>query len=532
MSVRNGRPVPIAGVIAGCFLLGAGVFGLFRGLNAEPLPDLPPVGSVTADPLPLPAMPTLPPGRTPAVEPAAGVSPSIPTLPKLPPLDGVPAPTLPSPAPAKPLDAVPLPSPKLEPLPPMTDSTNPLPVPTAVPSPTLPAPAAVKPLDAVPLPTPSLNSLPPAAPISTPTPGPVKPLDAVSLPGPSLDPIPTPTAVAPAPASPTLPKLPDPALASPVLPKLPDPIPPTTVNPVSTPPATLNPLPTDPVPPVKPDLNLRPEQPGLNVNFKTGGPAPAELPLPKEVAPEALPAPRKFGDELIPAPRPLTEPATIQTTLTPPSSAPGDAPMPILSKQMLLSTALGVALAAAPVATRPAVAADDPKPMTPEQKMTAMQTAIDDLVKDMKLMKEKKEKLELELYGRTDGKTALTPSEMGVLKRLEKSEADLRKAEGELKKTNELVKELETKLATQTTTAAKTPLSGVLAGKGKVVLVNEFKSKLSIMVNGKSYPLDVNETKDVLVNEGEFTYELVEFPNASPIKSTIKEAETVTLRIK
>jgi len=206
--------------------------------------------------------------------------------------------------------------------------------------------------------------------------------------------------------------------------------------------------------------------------------------------------------------------------------------MPILSKQMMMSAALGAALAASPIATRPAIAADDPKPMTTEQKVETMQKAIDDLVRDMKLMKEKKEQLELQLFGRTDGKAALTPSEMGVLKRLEKAEADLKQAEGDLKKTNELVKELETKLATQTTTAAKTPLSGVLAGKGKVVLVNEFKSKLSIRVNNVSHPLDVNETKEVLVNEGEFTYELVEFPNASPVKSTIKEAETVTLRIK
>jgi hypothetical protein len=293
------------------------------------------------------------------------------------------------------------------------------------------------------------------------------------------------------------------------------------VSPVNPPPTTVLPAPIEAPPTAKSDFNLRPEQPGLNVNPRGFGSTTIDLPLPQEVRPEPLPAPRKFGDELIPAPRPLVEPTTPPLPTTP-SVAPGDAPMPILSKQMLLSAAMGVALAATPAA--PVIAADDPKPMTPEQKMATMQTTIDDLVKDMKLMKEKKDQLELQLFGRTDGKTALTPTELGVLKRLEKAEADL-------KKTNELVKELETKLATQTT-VAKTPLPTALAGKGKVVLVNEFKSKLSIMVNGKSYPLDVNETKDVLVSEGEFTYELVEFPNASPVKSTIKEAETVTLRIK
>jgi len=173
--------------------------------------------------------------------------------------------------------------------------------PDAPPEPAPSLPSAAKPLDTVPgpLPTPNLNPLPPAvgSPTTPPAPSAVKPMDVVTLPSPNLEPLPTPATAIPAPTSPALPKLPDP-------------VPPTTVTPVTTPPAKLNPLPTESVSPVKSDLNLRPDQPGLNVNFKTGGPAPAELPVPREVAPEALPAPRKFGDELIPAPRPLTEPAT------------------------------------------------------------------------------------------------------------------------------------------------------------------------------------------------------------------------------
>ncbi|MEO2088163.1 MAG: hypothetical protein ABGY75_01525, partial [Gemmataceae bacterium] len=149
----------------------------------------------------------------------------------------------------------------------------------------------------------------------------------------------------------------------------------------------------------------------------------------------------------------------------------------------------------------------------------ALDKKVKDLTDDIKKVREEKDRLELLVNGSKDGF-----GQPGLVKRLEKAEADL-------KAMDEKMKSLEEKLATKTT-SEKTTLPSAMVGKGKVVLVNEFRTKLSVMVNGTSYPLDPSQTKDVLVPFGDFTYELVEFPNAAPVKSSIKEGETVTLRIK
>lgn len=185
--------------------------------------------------------------------------------------------------------------------------------------------------------------------------------------------------------------------------------------------------------------------------------------------------------------------------------------MPLPFKKQALSAGLGAALATG----TPTVAADDVK----QPPMKTVEEQIKELQGEIKLLKEQKKELTETLHGPADGKG--TPSEIGVLKRLEKAEADM-------KKMAEAIDELKSKLATRTV-VEKTPIS---PGKGKVVLVNEFRTKLSIMVNNVSYPLEPNEVKELQVDAGKFTYELVEFPNASMVKSDIKEGETVTLRIK
>lgn len=186
-------------------------------------------------------------------------------------------------------------------------------------------------------------------------------------------------------------------------------------------------------------------------------------------------------------------------------------------KQMVLSAALGAALASAtPAADDPAKPAGDAKPP-----VKTVEDQIKEMRDEIRLLKAAKERLEGILDGQPDKPGVPKEQQLGVLKRL-----DI--AEGDVKKLNQTIKDLETKLVTQTV-AEKKPIT---AGKGKVVLVNEFRTKLSIMVNGVSYPLDPSQSRDVFLDPGEFSYELVEFPNSSVVKSTIKDGETVTLRIK
>lgn len=414
MDVRDRRQVPIAGVIVGGFLLGAGVFGLYRVADAQPLPppDLPALPPAGGSPLPPPAAPTLP--TLPPIEPASGNVPPV-TPPAVPPA-------------ARPDELKPLPT---------------LPEPSPLPPPATP----VKP-PADPVPPPKLD--PPAAKPELP---PVLP--------PAADPNPKPVDAPPAGLLPPLP----PADSKPVNPTI------------------------EQLPPAKPESNLRPELPPPNVTQNDA-----------------------TGRDVLPPPAAVVPP--------PSSPAPGAALMTLSPHKALLTAAAGMALAFTPVVSQ----AQDAKPGTPQtavdaKAVEALDKKVKDLTDDIKKVREEKDRLELLVNGSKDGF-----GQPGLVKRLEKAEADL-------KAMDEKMKSLEEKLATKTT-SEKTTLPSAMVGKGKVVLVNEFRTKLSVMVNGTSYPLDPSQTKDVLVPFGDFTYELVEFPNATPVKSSIKEGETVTLRIK
>lgn len=371
--------------------------------------------------------------------------------------------------------------PPVVPVPPKPEPA-PLPEPTPLPKPvdTLPVP---KPVDPIPL--------PPVTP----------PVDALPLPKP-VDPVPVTKPVDP------LPPVPKPTDTLPPVPGI-DPLP----RPVETPQPVTPIGPPAPVPPAKPENVLRPEPPPLTVN-----------PGPTPVGTEALPPPRKVGNEELPSPRPVVEETFVPAPapgsggvpiVTP--TTPGFTPMPV-SRTAVLSALVGAALSA------PAYA-DDPKPADAKA-LEAIQKQIDDLKTDLKLLQSQKKELSEQLYGRGDGKAATTDTEKGVLKRLKEAEEDG-------KKMAERIKDLETKLA-QKSVSEKQPLGGstIAPGKGLVKLVNEYNTKVSMMVNGTSYQLDVNQVKEIQVPEGELKYELVEFPNASAKQTTIKEGETVTLRIK
>ena len=286
-------------------------------------------------------------------------------------------------------------------------------------------------------------------------------------------------------------------------------------------------LPTLPVPSLNPENTLRPALPPLNL-------IPAAPVLPTPLAPEAIPVagevvrpPRKIGDEVLVPPMPVKIPAEGKTpgplTIAPPLPAPGEPPMLSL-KKLTLSTTMGVALAFAPTN---AIRAEDPKPMPTPAEIKAIETAlkkeIGDLKDELKKSKEVVGMLDLQVMGRQDGK-GLTLTDDGLLKRMEKLE--------------KAMKEIDTKLVTMNEMLAKrtvgsSPLDGgkTAAGMGKVKVVNEFSTKISIMVNEKSYPIDPAQTKEIEVPMGNFSYLLIA-DGTTKTTSAIKEGETVTLRIR
>jgi len=286
-------------------------------------------------------------------------------------------------------------------------------------------------------------------------------------------------------------------------------------------------LPTLPVPSLNPENTLRPALPPLNL-------IPAAPVLPTPLAPEAIPVagevvrpPRKIGDEVLVPPMPVKIPAEAKTpgplTIAPPLPAPGEPPMLSL-KKLTLSTTMGVALAFAPTN---AIRAEDPKPMPTPAEIKAIETAlkkeIGDLKDELKKSKEVVGMLDLQVMGRQDGK-GLTLTDDGLLKRMEKLE--------------KAMKEIDTKLVTMNEMLAKrtvgsSPLDGgkPAAGMGKVKVVNEFSTKISIMVNEKSYPIDPAQTKEIEVPMGTFSYLLIA-DGTTKTTSAIKEGETVTLRIR
>ena len=276
------------------------------------------------------------------------------------------------------------------------------------------------------------------------------------------------------------------------------------------------------------------ESPFLEPVMPVAAPKPAEVKLPeaaplpkteKDLRPVAsapnvkLESEKKVAErEVLPAPRPTTE-----TSLAPVKSAsttPGEAPMPFNPKNVVTSTIAGAALMGG------AMAEDSKKPATPptsvptETETEKLTKEIKTLKDDLKVNKDKREQLELQVNGKPK---AVDKIDLGLAKRLENAEA-------EIKLLVEKIKILET--TGTKSVVEKTLLPATIAGKGKVVIVNEFKVKLSVMLNGTSHVLDKDETKTILVGEGQFKYELVDFAGATPVTSNIKEGETVTLRIK
>lgn len=355
--------------------------------------------------------------------------------------------------------------------------------------------------------------VPPPISVAEPRPDPNAPalstLGSFPLPSPPVVVPALPTPVLPAPALP-LPSLPTPAEI---------PQPPQLVVPM---------IPASPAEPANSEKSLRPAPLPLNL-------IPSAPMLLTPLAPEAIPVgnevpqpSRKIGNELavppkpvideLPPPRTVTIPTlSIPPTLTPP---PGDGPMLPL-KKMTLSTAMGVALALAPTS---ALRAAEPVPQ-PELKAveTALKKEISDLKDELKKAKDMVATLDEQVLGRKDGKV-MVPADAGLMSRMDKIEKAIKSMESKIASLDE---------AMSKRTVGSSPLEGTkpAAGMGKVKVVNEFGTKISIMVNDKSYPIDPSQTKEIEVAMGSFSYLLLA-DGTTKTTSAIKDGETVTLRIR
>ena len=284
--------------------------------------------------------------------------------------------------------------------------------------------------------------------------------------------------------------------------------------------------PAQPVVPIAPALPTVPEKPE---NTLRPDPAPLTLippvpsvPVPLVPAPIEVPTPpRKVGDEVLVVPKPIAveTKAPVPLSITPLPSAPGDTPMLPIHK-LTLSTALGVALAFMPTS---ALRAEEPKPGELKTVEEALKKEIKDLKDELKRSKDLLGSIDEQVMGRKDGKV-MVPADAGLMARMDKLEKAIKSIETK-------VASLDETLSKRTVGASPTDPAKLAAGLGKVKVVNEFATKISIVVNDKSYPLDPSQTKEIEVPMGSFSYLLVA-DGATKTTSAIKEGETVTLRIR
>lgn len=189
-------------------------------------------------------------------------------------------------------------------------------------------------------------------------------------------------------------------------------------------------------------------------------------------------------------------------------------------RESLMATVMGVALATA----TPSKAQDTP-PLKNEPTNADLLKEINSLKNELDSIKRLQNALDETVLGRKDGKV-LVPSDKGLFRLM----SDLEKSVSELEKR---VKKLEDGVTEKKSTSAASPVPNtpITGAKGTLKLVNEYATPVSLIVNGTSYPLDPQQTKEVEIPAGSFSYELLGTTDAKR-SSTIKEGETVTLRIR
>lgn len=205
-------------------------------------------------------------------------------------------------------------------------------------------------------------------------------------------------------------------------------------------------------------------------------------------------------------------------------------------RQALAAAAFGAAVATSPVSAQ--APSDPPKPETPKPAAPvasadteALKKTVDDLKADIKQLQTFRKDMEDAVYGKSDGKTL---ADAGLMKRLADLEAAIKRLDEKLTKIDGRMTELgkgTTSAYTPGTPGTTNPAPTNPTNKSTVRLINDYPVEMSMIVNGKSYRLNPGETRNVDVPPGSYTYELIT-AGSQPVTSTIKDAETVTLRIR
>jgi hypothetical protein len=154
--------------------------------------------------------------------------------------------------------------------------------------------------------------------------------------------------------------------------------------------------------------------------------------------------------------------------------------------------------------------------------VAALKTQVEGIDKKLEEIKKDLKFLTEILNGRKDDKGIPLPSDQGLVADLKKLKDSLALLDGEVQK-----------LRTQSSSLRPAPgvTTDPKASKGTVRVVNEYPVQISIVINGTSYRVAPTRSMDVEVPAGDFSYHLLE-SGAAPTRSSIKEKETVTLRIK
>lgn len=258
------------------------------------------------------------------------------------------------------------------------------------------------------------------------------------------------------------------------------------------------------------------------------------LPAPIEVAPPARPAqpmvpaataqpvssPKPDFNLRVPASVLNVNPSAAVPTI-PVQPAPGETPMP--TKQLLMTAVLGAALAASPA---PAQVGTTGAPGLAlkgagEQK-DDVKAELKKIAEDLKELQKSIKTLSDAVNGTKDGAVGV---DAGLLKRVLTLESSFSTIDAALKR-------IEGKLTEQKTTSGFTPPMPMPSAKAFVRIINEYPTDMSLLVNGKSHRIKAGETKTVEVAPGSYTYELLHAVAQQPVTSSVKENETVTLRIR
>lgn len=181
----------------------------------------------------------------------------------------------------------------------------------------------------------------------------------------------------------------------------------------------------------------------------------------------------------------------------------------MMNNPTVMAALTGIALAFGPSAS-----ADDPKPADPVQ----MKKDLDEANRKLAIAQKDIDQLSTLLYGRKDDKGFRLESDPGALEEIKRLKD----------RVNALQAEINTMKGGSTSMRPSIP---AVVGKGTVKVVNEYPVPVSIIINEKNYRVEPSTTLNVDVPVGDFSYQLLQ-SGAPATKSTIKDKETVTLRVK